>query len=223
MSAGGQVPAARTSILGGTIRPGELVNGIHHALWFAVVTGILNGKNGAGPGGRCYVWPAAACDGDGAAYSASGPLYMGGLIAIPSSVNLAAHTFNTVQGKNFAYALQQYGAYIVDTAGGFMNANVDHAVPASDMPAQGVPGNGWDLDQHWIVTQLAVVTNSYHAGTGGQVQTGYKIDGGDGTVNAALIAPPFATQYGGGNGRSSYFVPHWPRSLWAWITRGFLQ
>jgi hypothetical protein len=76
---------------------------------------------------------------------------------------------------------------------------------------------GWNSDMTQIQNLIQVVTNSFNPTTGGQPRTGYKIDGGDGTVNAALIAPPFGSQWGGGNGRNSYYIPRIPASLWAWI------
>jgi len=211
ITAMGQNTAARYSRFGGIIRKGEFRNGIHHALDIQALTSMLNQNS---PSGNCVVFPAAGCDtGFASAYGTSGPLYMGGLIAIPNTVNLAAHTFDTVCGKNLAYAFQQYGAYVSDTAGGLT------VVVDQDGLAEFCADNA---DMLWIGQNLAVVTNSYNPTTGGPPRIGYKLDGGDGTVNSSLIAPPFGAQWGGGNGRYSYFVPHWPRSLWAWITRGIL-
>jgi hypothetical protein len=196
------------------------MNGIHHALMGGIFWTLFN-RNA--PSGGGYVWPGAAADGNyQTAYGNTGPLYIGGLVAIPKTVNLATHAFNTIQGKNLAYALQQYGMYVEDGSGSF-NTNVDHQVIANGEVPDVSYGTPFGTDLGWITGQLAVVTNSYNPTNGGPPRNGIKLDGGDGTINKALLAPPFATQYGGGNGRMSYFIPSIPRSLWAWLTRGVLN
>jgi hypothetical protein len=104
------------SAIAGLIRTHELTDGIRHA--------IAVGTNGAGlnkkaPNGKCFVWPASACDNFyGTVYGSSGNLYMGSLLAIPPTVNINRLPLQTKQGKIIAKAMQDYGAYITDNAGG---------------------------------------------------------------------------------------------------------
>ena len=217
ISAGGQLSASRSSSLGGLLRSGELANGINHALRLEVYVTMLN-RTPPGTSNH-WVWPAAMCDGGTCTnYGSAGPLYMGGLIMLPTSA-ITGHNFSSVQGRNIALALNQYGGYVVDTACAstcvviLIDRNAEN-----DVPPDSVIGS----DYQYILRHLTTVVNSFNPAGGGPPRGGYKLDGGDGTVTA-LIAPPFATQFGGGIGRTSYFIPFVPRSLWAWLTRGVLH
>jgi hypothetical protein len=103
--------ASGAYLLGGAIRVGELQNGIKHALR-AVIGGNIPNKNG--PGGKSWVWPATLSDGP-QSYATTGNVFIGSLLAIPASVDLDALTWATVEGKNVAKAMQQYGIYDVDS------------------------------------------------------------------------------------------------------------
>ena len=97
------------SAIGGLIRKGELARGIPHALAFA----IPRSKQ------RCCepVWPATTVDG-GARGSYRGHVPMGQLAAIPPNVDIAALGLSP-QGLAIARALQNYGAYDVDSSSDF--------------------------------------------------------------------------------------------------------
>jgi hypothetical protein len=96
------------SAIGGQIRAGELQQGIRHALAFA------QPRHKQRPG---FVWPATAQDGPG------GPRYtghvpIGQLVAIPPGVDLKGLGLSP-EALAIAHALQDYGAYNVDSAADF--------------------------------------------------------------------------------------------------------
>ncbi len=104
------------SAIAGLIRTDELLAGeIPHALAIAVSRTALNR---IAPGGDSWVWPASWSDGGvGDLYGTLGNLYMGTLLAIPPDVVIDALPLNDV-GRMIGHALQDYGAYIVDSADG---------------------------------------------------------------------------------------------------------
>jgi len=116
------------STLGGTIRLGELRPGtqMRHALKILVDSRTWLGRC-TGNFAACFKWPAATAD-TYAANSSNGygsytgntntAMKMGSLLAIPSSVNINSIGLQSVPGKLLAWTMQNYGAYIVDTAGG---------------------------------------------------------------------------------------------------------
>ena len=155
------------SCTAGLIRKGELSNGIRHALRIAITPSVLN-KNA--PGGKPYVWPASSADdGDGRSYTGTGNVYMGSLLAIPPSVNI-----EQIAGPpgtpvyELAKALQDYGAYVVDT--GYLNL---YAEPAANDEVQTL------LNNTTVPKYLQVVVNN-----------GSNRVGGGGTPRRPL-APPF--------------------------------
>ncbi|HKX19316.1 MAG TPA: hypothetical protein VJT33_15000 [bacterium] len=188
--------------LGGLIRSGELAAGIRHALAMATNSLYLS------PG---FVWPDSSTS--TVNRGSGGNFTMGSLLAIPASVNLGSLGLQTSQGMNIAKAFQWYGGYVRDVG----NANgivlyMDYTA-RNELPTSSAFSNDLTI----IARQLQVITNSNH--NGGAPQGGYKLDGGDGTLLAPL-APMFGSTWGGGNGRSSYYIPRFPRSIWAWITQG---
>ena len=96
------------SALGGILRKGELQNGIHHALTMTLPRRLQR----LGP-----VWPASAQD-DNAARDYAGHVPIGQLVALPSSVDVHALGLSKA-GLAIAIALQDYGAYNVDSATDF--------------------------------------------------------------------------------------------------------
>ena len=139
------------SAIGGLIRAGEVQAGvINHPL---AVSLALNQMQ-TGP-----VWPATSDDG-GSASSYTGLIHMGSLIAIPRSVNLAALGLSP-QGLMLATALQNYGAYVVDTGG----AATFYAEPTNGMDMNAVGAMRNDIGT--IVAQLTMVTNNTASTVGG--------------------------------------------------------
>jgi hypothetical protein len=99
--------AAGMSAIGGLIRTWELQDhDIRHVLAIAVPASSL----ALGP-----VWPARSQD-SWAPGRYLGALHMGSLVAIPPDVNVAALGLSA-EGLAIARALQNYGAYLVNTAG----------------------------------------------------------------------------------------------------------
>jgi hypothetical protein len=72
----------------------------------------------------CFRWPAYTADSFAVGgYGASNTgktkaMKMGSLLAIPASTDIAGLGLETEPGKMFAWTLQNYGAYIVDSTGG---------------------------------------------------------------------------------------------------------
>jgi hypothetical protein len=171
--------ASGAYLLGGAIRAGELRNGIKHALR-GVIGANVHSKNG--PGGKSWVWPATLSD-DPYAYATTGNVFIGSLLAIPASVNLDALTWETVEGKNVAKAMQQYGIYDTDstTLGAKLvlkgDLNMSGEVPAqSGYPTGNTP---FTRDLYQARNFLKVVSNN-----------GPNSIGGGGTPCCPL-APPF--------------------------------
>ncbi|HZP30901.1 MAG TPA: hypothetical protein VFC99_18275 [Acidimicrobiia bacterium] len=154
------VTAAGMSSIGGLIRTWEIQDhDIRHALQLAMPAGTL----ASGP-----VWPARAEDGF-AASAYRGAVHMGSLVAIPPSVSIPSLGLSP-EGTAIAYALQRYGAYVVNAAGQ-MNL---YAEPSAD-PWLGSAR----ADMRRIQAQLRVVTNNGPFSVGG------------GGTPLAPPAPPF--------------------------------
>lgn len=114
---GGSHGGSGLSAIGGTIRKGELTSNkpIRHALKV-----LLDGRkyyyySRSIPG---YRWPADRADRVAPSrYKGKNPsLVMGSLLAIPSSVTEASLNLRTPAAKKLFHALQDYGAYTVDSS-----------------------------------------------------------------------------------------------------------
>lgn len=156
------------SAIGGLIRSGELANGIPHALAFALPQWRMR---------PLPVWPANVED-ENNSYSGNAP--MGTLAAIPGSVDLTQLSPPLgAQGLIIGKALQDYGAYLVDSAGA--NPEDDDLVlyvethAASELATQAIE------DLRRLRSLLRCVTNN-----------GSSNIGGGGTPRAPL-APPLGT------------------------------
>jgi hypothetical protein len=182
----GQTRASGVPTFAGVIRSGELKGGINHALAMIVGGNFLNKT----PWGGGSAWPAVAAD-SGWETSYAGQtidnVYMGSLFAIPLSVDINSLGLALPQSKNFAKALQQYGAYAVDRGDtGVMDIAVDHN--AEWVAWYNDPNFGSDMKK--IGAACRIVTNSYNSTKGGKPKNGVKLDGGDGTLSTKL-APSF--------------------------------
>jgi hypothetical protein len=154
------VTAAGMSSTGGVIRTWELqAHDIRHALQLAMPASTM----ALGP-----VWPAHAQDGF-AASAYRGALHMGSLVAIPPNVYIPALGLSP-EGNAIAYALQRYGAYLVNAAGQMSLI----AEPAAEGMVRSARA-----DMGKIQAQLRVVTNNTPSSVGG------------GGARLAPFAPPF--------------------------------
>jgi len=152
------------SALGGLIRRGELGEGIHHALSFC----IPRSKQ------KCCepVWPATTVDGK-AQGTYLGHIPLGQLVALPPQVDLKSLALRP-QGYAIAKALQDYGAYDVDSGGGF-------AIYVEPTAADELGRAEEDLRK--IRPLLRCVTNNRADSVGG---------GAPSALRRAPKAPPFA-------------------------------
>ncbi len=179
----GQTRAAGVSLFAGAVRPGELTNGIRHALSLIVGREYLRRSPG-------HVWPAEADDGaDGYTGGPACNYSLGQLVAIPLSVDVESLPLVLPQSRNIARALQRYGAYSVDTSGGLFDVVVDFRAISEWWSWLNDPN--WAHDMYEVIgAQLRIVTNGFDPTNGRQPRNGVKLDGGDGTLSAPL-APPF--------------------------------
>jgi hypothetical protein len=178
------------SILGGTLRPGEIApgsNGAPHAL--RVNIDCANDCTPTSPGFR---WPATKKD--SYAYSPGGTtqaLSMGALLAIPQTLDLSTLGLSPA-ALELAWTLQNYGAYVVnDSARSVLTLGVEQgdANTAAQFQADwgfplataGVGGAGWGSSVQTIISKLAVVTNNGPTSIGG------------GGAPLQPLAPPLAT------------------------------
>ncbi len=107
------------SSIGGSIRPGELINNIpiRHALKIDIWGKWLHyNSSSPTPGHR---WPAPLADANAPnQYQGSNPaLVMGSLLAIPPNVTAQSLGLTSIAGQKIFQAMQDYGAYIVDDSG----------------------------------------------------------------------------------------------------------
>jgi hypothetical protein len=176
---------SRMSALGGTIRVGELrpgQQGPRHALKVNVNSPVdLYDCSGD----DCFRWPALTSDsGAESGYGAESnnqnkAMKMGALLAIPANVNIASLGLQSVPGKQLAWTLQNYGAYIVDSTGGPAFALEAETGPSGSVRDQfksdyGYPLEArvqdktpWSSDVQKIVAVLSVVDNNSATSIGG--------------------------------------------------------
>jgi len=144
------------SALAGLIRRGELTFGIRHALALAVHPGYINADNGY-DGHR---WPGVPIAPELIEQLGhEGNLALGSLLAIPASVDLASLGLgNSGPGFEIARALQDYGAYVIQTTG----ANAQFIASAD----AGLPP---DIDRivNVVIPHLRLVENNHSRNLGG--------------------------------------------------------
>lgn len=174
------------SAIGGSIRIGELrpgQQGPRHALKVAVDSREVLYPCRVRK--ECYRWPAVTADSQAVGYygskttSPNPAMKMGSLLAIPASTNLAHLGLETEPGKQLGWTLQNYGAYIVDSAGGpsfYLNAEngpdgsmrmqfqADWGYPLQQRVRDNTP---WVRDLQRLVKALYVVDNNSAASIGG--------------------------------------------------------
>jgi hypothetical protein len=193
---------SKLSAFGGTIRMNELSPGAHaprHAIKINVYSQEVFHDCGTDVGIACFRWPAAVADGlaptqYGIAPGINPPLgmKMGALVAIPPSVDITALGLRTDPGRQLAWTLQNYGAYIVDSTGGpAFGLNIEDGPDGSKQTQfdaeyasyVGQPGDpvglklharvrhntDWRRDIQTLVSNLHLVDNStqYTVGGGG--------------------------------------------------------
>lgn len=174
------------SVLGGTIRVGELRpgdQGPRHALKIDVDTRDV--LEACSVRSECFRWPALTSDSDAVGYYGSlNPnvpkgMKMGALLAIPASVDITKMGLETEPGRQLAWTMQNYGMYIVDTVGGpgytfaveegsegsladqFLQ---DYGFPMEQRVRDNTP---WTRDFQRLITALWLVDNNSPTSIGG--------------------------------------------------------
>ncbi len=180
------------SAIGGSIRVGELTAGNRDSIRHAVKLLLGMGKYGSyvttGDGNPGWRWPAIQADNyadpsDGFGYGldfggqySSPNIEMGTLLAIDKTAVIDNLGLTSEKAKKIAWALQNYGGYIVDDAG------QDQYLIAAEEAARGE----FDIsaaDINTLFRNLKVITNNTPTGIGG------------GGTRRVATAPRFA--YGG--------------------------
>jgi hypothetical protein len=184
------------SALGGSIRVGELrpgQQGMRHALKIVVFAeeALYECKTRD----DCRRWPADTPDlGSIGRYgilthNQNVDMKMGALLAIPAWVDLTSLSLKTDAGKQIAWTLQNYGAYIVDTGGPGYAFGIEHSPAGTKTDefkrdygydfmqkvADNVPRskdstktpNPWFADMQKIIAALYVVSNNGPTSIGG--------------------------------------------------------
>lgn len=147
---------SRLSALGGSIRIGELrpgQTGMQHAIKINVDAEVY--FYNATVDADTWRWPATVSD--SGALSSYGSVNnnttlaarMGMLLAIPPSVNLNAIGLESDPGRQMAWTLQNYGAYVVDStgSGAGMALNAESG-PNGSKAAEFLADYGWPMEQH---------------------------------------------------------------------------
>jgi hypothetical protein len=104
---------------------------------------------------------------------------MGALLAIPPTIDINSLGLESIPGKELAWTLQNYGAYIVDSTGGPAYALSAENGPDGSMRTQfqndyGIPleerinnNTPWSRDFQKLMTKLSVVNNNSPTSIGG--------------------------------------------------------
>ena len=138
----------------GLIRNGEISSGhIPHALAAIATQSILHDS---------AVWPAAAFD---RSSHYGGTLPMGGLLAIPATIDLNTLGLSP-QGLTMAHAAQDYGVYVVDSGGNGFTFLAELGDPEIRWPGTATTPPWW-RDIQIILANLQVVTNNTATSPGG--------------------------------------------------------
>jgi hypothetical protein len=186
------------SAIGGSIRLGEMrpgtTEGPRHALKVNVYAKEALYK--CTTRANCYRWPATTGDSYAVGFygtannNSNTAMKQGSLLAIPYSTSIASLNLETTPGKQLAWTLQNYGAYIVDDtyAPGFaLNAEGGPNGSKADefkrdwgfsMKGYVQDNTAWRRDMQKIVQALSVVNNNTSTAIGG-----------GGTPRQALAAP----------------------------------
>ena len=174
------------SAVGGSIRIGELrpgQQGPKHALKVNVYAKQALYKCTTRP--DCYRWPATTADGYAVGHygtvgsNINTAMKMGALLAIPPSINISNLGLETEPGRQIAWTLQNYGAYIVDDTWGQAFAFNAENGPDGSLRTQfqtdyGTPfeiwsagSTAWSRDVQRLIVTLSVVNNNSASSIGG--------------------------------------------------------
>ncbi|MCI9545732.1 MAG: hypothetical protein HFH60_03445 [Lachnospiraceae bacterium] len=170
---GGSHYGSGLSAIGGTIRSGELTSSepITHALKINVWAEkyLYYGEDVKG-----FIYPADRCDSYAAiTYGGKNPkLTMGALLVIPQEITPESLGINTEVGKKIFYALQSYGAYVVDDSAwdcyalSVENTVVDEVKEKYGISLTGDSGAYFE-DIQKMIENLHIVTNNTKDSIGG--------------------------------------------------------
>jgi hypothetical protein len=185
---------SRLSVLGGSLRVGELRPGgqpPRHALKVNVDARVVLAK--CTTRADCYRWPAVSSDSYGPTLTGYGTmlnalvgaitppsgLKMGALLAIPPSINITKLGLETKPGEMLAWTLQNYGAYIVDdTYGAAFALNAENGPDGSlrnqfmtdwgySLEVRVRDNTPWMRDMQRLITSLYLVDNNSATAVGG--------------------------------------------------------
>lgn len=191
---------SKLSTLGGTIRLGELrpgQQGMRHALKINLFEKMAYYNCPDNDKTQCFRWPAFVADNKATINYGSinnnqnAAMKMGALLALPPSVNINSLGLESDPGRQIAWTLQNYGGYIVDSAGGpSFTLSAEEGADGSKveefqrdfgygMVARVRDNTPWTRDLQRILPHLHVVNNNSPSSIGG------------GGTPRQPLAPPF--------------------------------
>ncbi|MFD0840235.1 hypothetical protein [Williamsia serinedens] len=172
---------------GGVLRVGELgpgsPTGPRHALRVIVDSPQVLFRCRTEP--QCFRWPAATSDaGSVGGYGTIGDnrniaMRMGALLAIPARTDLSRLGLETVPGRQLAWTMQNFGAYVADSTGGPSFGFVTERGPSGSFADRFRADNGfpfaqrvrdntpWSRDVQRIMVALSVVDDNGPSSIGG--------------------------------------------------------
>lgn len=185
------------SAIGGSIRVGELrpgQQGPKHAIKLIVYArqSLFKCKTAS----ECFRWPAVTADSYAVGFygvenqATSAAMKMGALLAIPASVNITALGIETEPGRQLAWTLQNYGAYIVDDGYGPQFGFAAEEGPAGSLRTQFKADYGMNLaarvndNTPWVRDVQRLAKALYVVDNNGPTSIG-----GGGTPRQPLAAP----------------------------------
>jgi hypothetical protein len=172
--------------MAGALRVGELRRGSQgpkHALKFIVYAkqDLYKCTTAA----DCYRWPASSADNYAVGWygtvgnNTNTAMKMGALLAIPTSTDINSLGLETEAGRELAWTLQNYGAYITDDTYGASFGIISEDGPNGSFATQfqsdyGLPfeervndNTAWSRDVQRLNTALSVVNNNSSTSIGG--------------------------------------------------------
>jgi hypothetical protein len=177
---------SKMSALGGSIRIGEMRSG-QQGVKHAIKINVYSPRDLYNCAVRtdCFRWPAPGADtGAESSYGSENnnqntAMKMGALLALPASVNINTMGLLSEPGRQLAWTMQNYGAYIVDSGGSPSYAISTEVSPDGIFTQQfqadfGVPfvqrvadQSPWSKDLQKLFSSLHVVNNNTATSIGG--------------------------------------------------------
>jgi hypothetical protein len=192
------------SVLGGSIRAWELGSGDDYSIQHAVKIELDQNELWKNPSdaSKSYIWPAIAADGYTGGYGVAKndpALAMGSLLALRPDATPEGLGIRTAAGRKLFHALQDYGAYVVDTSG--INYGAPNYIVSLCEERAGRAVFDMDAQGDFLADESTLVQNLYAVSNNGPNSIG-----GGGTPRRSA-PPPFGTLGDGTTGTGGTVSP----------------